>query len=393
MSTTVQATSISTINQPINKTLLLIITSLIILLIVDPSAIDVVVSAVSEAYLAVSTFVAATLLLFFSIEKVFKFDLSVVLARSGRWQVLLASALGALPGCGGAIIVVTRYVSGNLSFGSLLATLTATMGDAAFLLIAKEPATGILIIAISFIVGALTGFITDLIHGPDFMRPKYEEKSNGVQSSKVLTSNRGLSVKLLDRFWMFLVIPGIVMGFALAFQYDLDALLGFASVNSPATIWGFLGGTLCFSMWALPRIFTQIPTRQGHERGVIGRTISDTNFVTGWVVIAFLMFELTVHFANFDLSSVFAPMAAFTPLIAILIGFLPGCGPQMLITTMYLSGFIPLSAQIGNAISNDGDALFPAIAMAPKAAIVATIYSALPALIVAYGWYFLVENH
>ena len=392
MSTTVRATSINTIERPINKTLLLIITAVIIILMVDPSAINVVVSAVSEAYLAVSTFVAATLLLFFAIEKLFKFDLSVVLARSGQWQVLLASALGALPGCGGAIIVVTRYVSGNLSFGSLLATLTATMGDAAFLLIAKEPATGLLIIAISFIVGALTGLITDLIHGPDFMRPKYEEKIKGVQSTKVLTGNRGLSIKLLDRFWMFLVIPGIAMGFALAFQYDLDALLGFESVNSPATIWGFVGGALCFSMWALPRIFTQIPTRQGHDEGVIGRTISDTNFVTGWVVIAFLMFELTVHFADFDLSTVFATMAAFTPLIAILIGFLPGCGPQMLITTMYLSGFIPLSAQIGNAISNDGDALFPAIAMAPKAAIVATIYSALPALVVSYGWYFLIEN-
>ncbi len=59
---------------------------------------------------------------------------------------------------------------------------------------------------------------------------------------------------------------------------------------------------------------------------------------------------------------------------------------------MYLSGLIPLSAQIGNAISNDGDALFPAIAMAPRAAIVATIYSALPALLLAYGWYFYVEN-
>ena len=98
------------------------------------------------------------------------------------------------------------------------------MGDAAFLLIAKEPATGLIIIAISFIVGALTGLITDLIHGPDFMRPKYEEKIKGVQSTKVLTGNRGLSIKLLDRFWMFLVIPGIAMGFALAFQYDLDAL-------------------------------------------------------------------------------------------------------------------------------------------------------------------------
>ena len=258
MSTTVQATSISTIEQPINKTLLLIIAAVIIILMVDPSAIDVVVSAVSEAYLAVSTFVAATLLLFFSIEKLFKFDLSLVLARSGRWQVLLASALGALPGCGGAIIVVTRYVSGNLSFGSLLATLTATMGDAAFLLLSQD-----------------AQFLPLLLLG------------------RVLTGNRGLSIKLLDRFWMFLIIPGIAMGFALAFQYDLDALLGFESVNSPATIWGFVGGALCFSMWALPRIFTQIPTRRGHDEGVIGRTISDTNFVTGWVVIAFLMFELS----------------------------------------------------------------------------------------------------
>jgi hypothetical protein len=80
-----------------------------------------------------------------------------------------------------------------------------------------------------------------------------------------------------------------------------------------------------------------------------------------------------------------------TPLMAILLGFLPGCGPQVLVTTMYLSGIIPLSAQIGNALSNDGDALFPAIAIAPRVAIVATLYSAVPALILAYGWLFLFE--
>ena len=59
--------------------------------------------------------------------------------------------------------------------------------------------------------------------------------------------------------------------------------------------------------------------------------------------------------------------------------------------TMYLSGIIPLSAQIGNALSNDGDALFPAIAIAPKVAIVATLYSAVPAIILAYGWMFWME--
>ena len=70
-------------------------------------------------------------------------------------------------------------------------------------------------------------------------------------------------------------------------------------------------------------------------------------------------------------------------------GFLPGCGPQIVVTTFYINGSIPLSAEIGNAISNDGDALFPAIALAPKAAVIATLYSAVPAMIVAYGYMFL----
>ena len=58
-------------------------------------------------------------------------------------------------------------------------------------------------------------------------------------------------------------------------------------------------------------------------------------------------------------------------------------------TTLYINGVIPFAALIGNAISNDGDALFPAIALNPRAAVVATLYSAVPALVVAYGFYLL----
>ena len=74
-----------------------------------------------------------------------------------------------------------------------------------------------------------------------------------------------------------------------------------------------------------------------------------------------------------------------------LVGFIPGCGPQIMITSMYIAGHIPLAAQIGNSISNDGDALFPAIAISPKAAILATLYSAIPAVLVAYVWYYFIE--
>ena len=75
------------------------------------------------------------------------------------------------------------------------------------------------------------------------------------------------------------------------------------------------------------------------------------------------------------------------PLIAVLVGFVPGCGPQVLVATLYLNGVLPFAALIGNAISNDGDALFPAIALNPRAALIATGYSAIPALVVGYGFY------
>jgi hypothetical protein len=60
-----------------------------------------------------------------------------------------------------------------------------------------------------------------------------------------------------------------------------------------------------------------------------------------------------------------------------------------LVATLYLNGVLPFAALIGNAISNDGDALFPAIALNPRAALIATGYSAIPALVVAYGFYIL----
>ena len=106
--------------------------------------------------------------------------------------------------------------------------------------------------------------------------------------------------------------------------------------------------------------------------------------------MAFLAFELSVHFSNIDLSIIFNTYLYFVPLISILIGFFLVVDLKFSYT-MYLSGVIPLSAQLGNAISNDGDALFPAIAIHPKAALIATLYSSIPAFIISYLYLFIFE--
>lgn len=101
------------------------------------------------------------------------------------------------------------------------------------------------------------------------------------------------------------------------------------------------------------------------------------------------MYDYAAAYAGLDLESAFKSVGFLLPLIAVLVGLITGCGPQVLEATLYVNGVIPFAALIGNAISNDGDALFPAIALNPRAAAVATGYSTIPALIVAYGFYFL----
>ena len=342
---------------------------------------DVLISTVADAYLQVTTFVAATLLLFYGIERLFGIDAIRLLSRSGFWQVPLAAALGALPGCGGAIIVVTNFVSGRLSFGAVMATLTATMGDAAFLLIAKEPVTGLMMMGIGLAMGTVSGYVVDALHGKHFLQGSAQNKP-----AETMAAYRRPASPLFTKLWVVTIIPGIIFGILGAFQVDLDEIFASTLTAEPVTLFGFVAGCLCFGMWLIPNLMRRPSTSA--PRSVLQQTITDTNFVTGWVIIAFLLFEISLYVTGYELANLFDGLAIWIPLIAVVIGLLPGCGPQVLVTSLYLTGIEPLSAQIGNAISNDGDALFPALALAPKAAIIATLYSTIPALLLAYGWHF-----
>ena len=352
----------------------------------ESEPLDIIFTSIADAYLQVSTFVAATFLIIYGIERTLNIDATAMLKRDTIWQVPVAAGLGALPGCGGAIIVVTQYVTGRLSFGGVVAALTATMGDAAFLLIAQEPLTGLAMVVLGFVVGTLSGWIINFIHGGDFLRG-----SEIRTDAEVDMEHDDASTPFLDRLWLLILAPGIVLAGLVAFQVDVDAMFATDMLDRPATLLGVVGGVLALSMRLAPSFGIKGDAAFSAGSGLIRRTISDTNFVTVWVIFAYLVFELSVYFLGIDLKTVFDGWALFTPMIAILLGFLPGCGPQVLVTTMYLSGIIPLSAQIGNALSNDGDALFPAIAIAPKVAVVATLYSAVPAVILAYGWMFWME--
>ena len=339
---------------------------------------EVIRSSMIDAYIQVSVFVGFTLFVFIGLDSLTKFDVKNFLSKTQKFHVGIAAFLGAIPGCGGAIIVVTQYIQGRISFGSLVAVLTATMGDAAFLILAIEPTTGLLIFGIGIIVGSISGYIIDFIHGINFMQSETKIKVEFEKINKTFVSN-------FNFFWLFLFIPGFFLGILVAFQIEFSP-----AYNSLLVFVASAGAILSIFMWSLNPL-SDFQCSTDKSRGLLSRVVDTTNFVTTWVISGFLVFEIFMYFTSLDLKIFFDLWLPFVPLVAILFGFLPGCGPQVVVATFYLNGYIPLSAELGNAISNDGDALFPAIALAPKAAILATLYSAIPALVVAYGYFYLFE--
>tara|TARA_B100001250_G_scaffold203452_1_gene174510 strand:- start:334 stop:1497 length:1164 start_codon:yes stop_codon:yes gene_type:complete len=339
---------------------------------------NIVRQSMVDAYLAVSVFVGFTLIVFIGLDSLTKFDINLFLEKTKKLHVPIASFLGAIPGCGGAIIVVTQYIQGRISFGSLVAVLTATMGDAAFLILAMEPSTGVLIFVLGIFVGTVSGYIVDIFHGNNFMLANSNIELEFQKLKKTFVSK-------FNVFWLILFFPGFIIGVLLAFQIDVNNYLQLPSNINIVVLLGSAGAILSIFMWSLNPL-SDFQCSTDKSRGFLSRVIDTTNFVSTWVISGFLVFEIFMYFTSIDLKLFFDLWLPFVPLVAIVFGFLPGCGPQIVVATLYLNGYIPLSAELGNAISNDGDALFPAIALAPKAAILATIYSAFPAIIVAYSY-------
>ncbi len=344
---------------------------------------EIIRSSMTDAYLQVSVFVGFTLFIFIGLDSLTKFDITSFLVKTKKFHVPLSAFLGALPGCGGAIIVVTQYIQGRIGFGSLVAVLTATMGDAAFLILAIEPSTGLLIFALGAVVGSITGYVVDIIHGNKFLIQKFDDDGNEEVLEKTFVSKFNI-------FWLLIFMPGFILGILVAFQVNINNLIFLPNNFELTAIIGSSGAILSIFMWSLNPL-SDFQCSTDKSRGFLSRVVDTTNFVSTWVICGFLIFEIFMFFTSIDLKVFFDIWLPFVPLIAIFFGFLPGCGPQVVVATFYLNGFIPLSAELGNAISNDGDALFPAIALAPKAAVVATIYSAVPAIIVAYSYMYIFE--
>ena len=394
---------------------------------------EILVVSMRDAFLAVTVFVAAMVLLFSWLQYVTAGRFVAWIRENKRFQPAIGALMGLTPGCGGAIIVMPMYARGYVTYGTVIATLIATLGDAAFVLIGAVFQNSafltpvIAVHATSFIVAVVWGYGVDSLEvtpsspvgrfGPKFgsSEPLGEDAAREMEGKGSVIEDMprevpdGLGYRIIHqgyRVWWAITAVGFCLAILLLIWYSQDPEYAPELVWDPTTrdglvTWvGFIGTSLSIILYVSSKNFLGDDTEAtiGDKLNSLDETLvhaaSETAFVTFWVLIAYLAFEfgmIASGISEADLAEQGAGIGAV--FVAAAVGLIPGCGAQIIAISAYVEGVISFPALVANAISQDGDALFPLLVRHKVASIWATIHTTLPAIIVGLAFFWLIGEY
>lgn len=298
---------------------------------------ELLLATLKEAVLSVTAPVVVLLFLIAYAEEVGWLNFERIFSRTGRGQPVLGSAISAIPGCAGSVTLTRLYTTGTISAATLLAAHLTTMGDAAFVLWAGKPLETLGLTAIVFVLGAILGMVL-------------QARSN-VSAEGVLASDASCAVPAkvplpVATTWAALLVLAVVFG-----------LLG---GTGPLWISAVAAGLLFFLSVGVPRLHR---TASGRPKSAIARalqtTVPDAAEITAWVIAADVLFTLANSAAGGVLSSFLHGNVFAAVLLATVVGLIPGCGPQIVVATLFVRGDLPFAALLANTLSQHGDAIFP----------------------------------
>ena len=377
--------------------------------------VEIIITSMRDAFLAVTVFVAAMVLLFSWLQYATSGRFVEYIREKKKLQPVIGALMGLTPGCGGAIVMMPMYARGYVTYGTVVATLIATLGDSAFVLIGAAVTDSnfiaplIAVHVISFFVGVTWGYLVDLVEitprepfgkfGPKFGQEEPEIEANEKSPLDELPREvpDGLGYKILHQgyiFWWLVTLVGLIFAILLLVWSGQDSEFNLELSYNPLTLNGFitwiglLGTTLSIILyvaqknWFADDTEATIGDKLHSKRETMIHAASETAFVTFWVMIAYLAFEFMLLFSGLseqDMAKYGDGFIAVT--IASIIGLIPGCGPQIIAITAYTKEIISFPALAANAISQDGDALFPLLVRNKAASLWATFHTTIPAIL------------
>jgi hypothetical protein len=351
---------------------------------------ELVLRPLADAFMSVGVWVALMVLAFGVLQwrtgnRVMRF-----LAGHRAAGPLIGALLGVSPGCGGAILVMPLYVRGTVSFGTVIAALVATMGDSSWVIFAASPETALYVHGILLVAGIVTGYLTDAV---GFAPRPIATAGRSLGAAEAFPPPRRLApgaitLPPVDGLFWVLAGLGFVVGAPILFHLvDVSVLAAPLGGLDPYLTVGVTGTLVAVVVFARSKgkfaddSEESAALKRSSLAAVLKFGASETAFVTFWVATVYLAYTWITTGLGIELESLRAAGFAAV-LLGAAIGLIPGCAPQIVLTTLYLAGGLSFPALIANALSQDGDALFPLLAMDRRSAVTASALTTIPAVVV-----------
>lgn len=303
------------------------------------------------------------------------------IANKGKWiaslqkspikQVIIATFLGAIPGCAGGFMVVSLYTHGIIMLGALCSAMIASCGDEAFFMIAYGPNNYIYLIGILLIIAILSGIIINLIsnktghcdqgytiHSEDIDKhsPQKKDHHHNGENQKNNISKERIIIIIGLLIFIILLIYNI---FAESSEFEEEQL-------------NFLSEAKINLIFAVIAIFALVKTLFSSDHFVkehIWQHIIKHHFTSIfiWTTGALILCALIVNDNN--ISNYIINHSEYNLLliiIAALIGLIPQSGPHLIFAILATNGTIPFYILITNMISQQGHVSLPLLSHSKK---------------------------
>jgi len=306
--------------------------------------------------LMITGFVAGMMLLIEYLNVLTSGHWSEWLARGRFAQYLVAAALGAIPGCLGAFTAVALYSHRLISFGSVVATMIASSGDEAFVMLAIIPGTAFALMAILFVIAILAGYLVDLIAAKGVVSWPHcealvihpEERVAWLSGAEVLAQWRDCSAA-----------RGVLATALVLFT----AAVAVGQIGPPE--WNWVRVSLVAVSTAALFVVATVPEHflEEHLWRHVARKHAPRIFM--WTLAALVISGPVERLLALNGASHQSNWLLL--LLACCIGLVPESGPHLIFVTLYAQHSIPFGILLASSLVQDGHGMLPMLADSRRA--------------------------
>ncbi len=314
-----------------------------------------------EAIVGVALPVALLLFAVAYIEAAGYLNFERLFARARALQPVLGAVTSAVPGCAGSITLTRLYGLGAVSAGTLYAAHVATLGDAAFVLWSRRPLETLGLTAIVAATGTVVGYVVQSSAVGRLLRPDDATFSCPVPGRLPLWASA---------LWLFLLLQGLIAALLMPTQAALSG--------------GIALGLVAFGVVILR--LPPAPSPRSPLARALQSSMRDAAEIVAWVVVADVLFQLANAVSHGVLVRMLHGDVLADVLLATAVGLIPGCGPQIVVATLFVSGDLPFAALLANTLSQHGDAIFPLLKAQRRLAAYLTLAGGVVGAVVGLMW-------